>query len=55
MAIMRTGELIGARWSKFDREVARWDAPAERMKMRTAPIVPLSKQAIEVLIRISSL
>lgn len=46
---VRTGELIGARWAEFDLEAARWDIPAERMKMRQPHIVPLSPQAIEVL------
>lgn len=49
LTFVRTSELIGARWSEFNIEGARWDIPAERMKMRTAHIVPLSKQAIDVL------
>lgn len=49
MTFVRTGELIGARWDEFDIERARWDIPAERMKMRTPHIVPLSTQALEVL------
>lgn len=46
---VRTSELIGARWAEFDIENKRWNIPAERMKMRTPHIVPLSKQALEVL------
>jgi len=46
---VRTSELIGARWSEINLEEKRWDIPAERMKMRTPHIVPLSSQAIEVL------
>ena len=49
LTFVRTSELIGADWSEIDLEAARWDIPAERMKMRTPHIVPLSKQAIEVL------
>jgi integrase len=49
LTFVRTGELIGAKWAEFDMEAARWDIPAERMKMRTPHIVPLAKQAIEVL------
>jgi integrase len=49
LTFVRTSELIGARWSEFDLEAERWDIPAERMKMRTPHIVPLSRQAIEVL------
>ena len=49
LTFVRTSELIGARWSEFDFEHRRWNIPAERMKMRTPHIVPLSNQAIEVL------
>ena len=49
MTFVRTGELIGARWNEFDLEAARWDIPAQRMKMRTPHIVPLSSQAITLL------
>jgi integrase len=49
LTFVRTSELIGARWAEFDREAARWDIPAERMKMRTPHIVPLSRQALDVL------
>jgi integrase len=46
---VRTSELIGAKWTEFDLEAGRWDIPAERMKMRTPHIVPLTSQALEVL------
>jgi integrase len=46
---VRTSELIGAPWDEFDFEAKRWDIPAERMKMKTPHIVPLSTQAIEIL------
>ncbi len=49
MTFVRTSELIGARWEEFDLEGARWDIPAERMKMKTPHIVPLSKQAVTLL------
>jgi integrase len=49
MTFVRTGELIGAKWSEFDLKSARWDIPAERMKMRTPHIVPLAQQVCEVL------
>jgi integrase len=49
LTFVRTSELIGAKWSEFDIEAARWDIPEERMKMRTPHIVPLAAQAIEVL------
>ena len=49
LTFVRTSELIHARWSEFDLENKRWNIPAERMKMDTPHIVPLSNQAIEVL------
>jgi integrase len=50
LTFVRTGELIAAHWDEFDLEDAKeWRIPAERMKMRTPHIVPLSTQAIEVL------
>ena len=49
LTFVRTGELIAARWGEFDLEAAEWRIPAERMKMRTPHIVPLSTQAIDVL------
>lgn len=48
LTFVRTGELIGARWDEFDLEAAQWRLPAERMKMRTPHIVPLSLQAVEL-------
>lgn len=49
LTFVRTGELIGARWTEFDLAAAQWRIPAERMKMRTPHIVPLATQAVEVL------
>jgi integrase len=49
LTFVRTSELIGAKWSEFNIEAARWDIPAERMKMRTPHIVPLSRQSLEML------
>jgi integrase len=49
LTFVRTSELIGAKWTEFDMEAGRWDIPAERMKMRTPYIVPLPRQALEVL------
>jgi len=49
LTFVRTGELIGAKWSEFNFDTARWDIPAERMKMRSPHIVPLATQALEVM------
>ena len=55
LIFVRTGELIGARWEEIDTEAARWNILAERMKMRTPHIVPLSRQALDVLARLREL
>jgi integrase len=46
---LRPGELRLAEWREFDLEAARWDIPAERMKMKQPHIVPLSRQVVEIL------
>ena len=49
LTFVRTIELRAARWDEFDLEAQEWRIPAERMKMRTPHIVPLSRQAVETL------
>lgn len=49
LTFVRTGELIGAIWDEIDLDSLRWNIPAERMKMRTPHVVPLSKQAVTVI------
>lgn len=49
LTFVRTGEMIGAKWDEIDLDGGQWAIPAERMKMRRPHIVPLSKQAVEVL------
>ncbi|MGA2887564.1 MAG: site-specific integrase [Terracidiphilus sp.] len=46
---VRTSELIESEWPEFDLDKARWDIPAERMKMDTPHIVPLLRQSVDVL------
>jgi len=45
---VRPGELRHAEWSEFDLEAGLWTIPAEKMKMRKAHHVPLSRQAVEL-------
>ena len=52
---VRTSELIGARWKEFNLEAGEWRIPAERMKMRTLHIVPLSQQSIGLLRELEAL
>jgi integrase len=49
------GELIGATWDEIDLDSATWIVPAERMKMKTEHVVPLSRQAVGVLRELKSL
>ncbi|PTA89077.1 integrase [Kluyvera sp. Nf5] len=46
---LRTGELRAAEWREVDFGNAVWEIPKERMKMRRAHIVPLSKQTLAYL------
>ena len=49
LVFVRPGELRCARWEEINFETKEWRIPAERMKMAEQHIVPLSKQAIEIL------
>jgi integrase len=49
LTFTRPGELRGALWSEVDIEAQEWRIPAARMKMGRDHIVPLSRQAIEVI------
>ena len=52
LTFVRTKELIEATWDEFDLKNAQWAIPGERMKMRNEHIVPLSRQAIEILLEL---
>lgn len=49
LVFVRPGELRHAQWSEINLETAEWNIPAERMKMKQAHLVPLSRQAVEIL------
>ncbi|MBS0587086.1 MAG: integrase arm-type DNA-binding domain-containing protein [Proteobacteria bacterium] len=49
IVFVRPGELRKAEWAEIDLDKAKWNIPAERMKMREPHLVPLSTQAVEVL------
>jgi integrase len=46
---VRTKEANGATWAEFDLDSALWTIPARRMKMRKEHVVPLSRQAVDLL------
>ena len=49
LTFVRSSELRGARWEEINFEKSEWRIPAERMKMNELHIVPLSRQAIDIL------
>lgn len=67
LVFIRSGELRFARWSEIDFETSMWTIPAEReaikgvkhsqrdSKMRAPHLVPLSRQALEILKQVHKL
>jgi integrase len=49
LVFVRPGELRAAEWSEFDLDGGEWRIPAARMKMGVQHVVPLSRQAVEIL------
>ncbi|MCU7805900.1 MAG: integrase arm-type DNA-binding domain-containing protein [Candidatus Thiodiazotropha sp. (ex Lucinoma borealis)] len=55
LTFVRPGELRHAEWAEIDLNKAEWRIPADKMKMKTVHIVPLSTQAVAVLNEIKPL
>src|SRR3989454_6980415 len=55
LVFVRPGELRKAQWPEIDLDKGEWRIPAERMKMREQHIVPLSRQAVEILCELEPL
>ncbi len=49
LIFVRPGELRQAEWPEFDLDAGEWNIPGARMKMKEAHLVPLSRQAVEIL------
>jgi len=49
LVFLRPGELRTAEWNEIDFKEKEWRIPAHKMKMRQQHIVPLSRQALEIL------
>jgi integrase len=49
LTAVRISESADAQWGEIDLDAKVWTIPAARMKMRKPHIVPLSRQAIELL------
>jgi integrase len=52
---VRPGELRHAEWAEIDLDEAVWNIPAHKMKMKQAHIVPLCRQAVEILRQLKEL
>ena len=58
LTVVRPGELRSAHWQELedlDGAEPAWRVPAERMKMKREHLVPLSRQALEVLVALRTL
>lgn len=49
LTLCRPAEATDARWSEFDLDAALWRIPAERMKKRKEHVMPLPRQAVEMM------
>jgi integrase len=49
MLFVRPGELRHAEWVEIDLDEAIWNIPGSKMKMKEPHLVPLSKQAVDIL------
>jgi len=50
LVFVRPGELRSAEWSEIDLDSATWTIPGSKMKMKLDHIVPLSRQALQILL-----
>lgn len=49
LTFARPGEIRKAEWAEIDLDGAIWRIPAARMKMRREHLIPLSRQAVDIL------
>lgn len=55
MFFVRPGELRQAEWTEIDLDEAEWNIPGDKMKLKQPHIVPLCRQAIEILTDLKAL
>ena len=55
LVFVRPIELRLAEWKEFDLDAARWSIPDKRMKEGRAHVVPLPRQAVEILCELQSI
>jgi len=49
LTLCRPSEAVEAQWAEFDLDAAIWRIPAERMKKRKEHVLPLPRQAVDML------
>ena len=49
LVFVRPGELRTAEWAEIELDAAEWRIPGSKMKMKNDHVVPLSRQAVEIL------
>lgn len=55
MLFVRPGELRQMEWSEIDLDAAEWNMPGEKMKTGQPHLVPLARQAVDILKEIQPL
>jgi integrase len=55
MFFVRPGELRKAEWTEVDLDEAVWNIPSSKMKMKQPHVVPLCRQAVEILTELNLL
>lgn len=55
LLIVRPGELRHAEWVEIDLDEAVWNIPGSKMKLKQPHMVPLCRQAVEILSRLKDL
>lgn len=55
LTLCRPNEVVEARWNEIDLDAELWCIPPERMKMRKEHVVPLPRQATDLLRRLYGL
>lgn len=55
MLFVRPGELRHMEWAEIDLEAGEWNIPGTKMKMKQPHLVPLSRQAVEILTELKPL
>jgi integrase len=55
LLFVRPGELRQMEWAEINLDASEWNIPAEKMKTKQAHLIPLARQAVEILKEIQPL